>query len=59
YVLSASLVALVLFTALDAPFWAGRRSTSATPAGRDESGTPAGRDESGAPAGRAPASGRR
>ncbi|MGH9079675.1 MAG: TIGR02206 family membrane protein [Acidimicrobiales bacterium] len=49
YVLSASVVALVLFTALDAPFWAGRRSAPATPTGRDESG---------APAGRAPAPGR-
>jgi hypothetical integral membrane protein (TIGR02206 family) len=40
YVLSASLVALVLFTALDAPFWAGRRPAAAASTDRDESGAP-------------------
>ncbi len=37
YVMSASLVALVLFTALDAPFWAGRRRTVTDHPGGDDS----------------------
>jgi hypothetical integral membrane protein (TIGR02206 family) len=39
YVVSASLVALVLFTALDAPFWSVRRRAAADPDRRPRAGT--------------------